>query len=140
MWVAAAVVAWMPGPAAAENPNDILVVVNREAPSNQVSGDEVKSMFMKLKTRWRGGAKIVPVHAKPGSPLRRDFLRRILGMNPSEEEAYWNDRKIRAGVSKPLEFTTPLKAVFNINGAVGYVYRSQFKKGLAKVILVIPAN
>ena len=129
-----------PGPAAAEDPRDLLIVVHRGVKTDTLNPDELRSIFRKLKTRWQGGGKIVPIHAKPGSSLRADFLRRVLNTNPTDEAAYWSDRKIRAGVSKPPEFSNPLKAVFNVNGSIGYVYRSDFKKGIAKVLLIIPAN
>jgi hypothetical protein len=61
-------------------------------------------------------------------------------MSVSEERSYWQNSKIKRGVSEPRAFGNVLKAVFKLRGAVSYVYRSQYKAGAAKIVLVIPAG
>jgi hypothetical protein len=91
-------------------------------------------------TCWSSGAKVVPLNVTNGSGLRDDFRARVLGMTSAQEQSYWQERKIKAGESTPSEFGDTLRAVFKLRGAIGYVYRSQFKEGTAKVLLVIPAR
>jgi ABC-type phosphate transport system substrate-binding protein len=140
--LAIAVALWLALPAAAlaDNPKDILIVANTAAGAGKVSLAEIRDMFLKKRTTWPGGAKIVPVNVNDGSGLRSDFRSKVLGMTAAEERSYWQERKIKAGESTPSEFGDTLRAVFKLRGAIGYVYRSQFKEGTAKVLLVIPAG
>jgi len=140
--LAAALVLWLALPAAAlaENPNDILIVANAAAGADRLSLAEVRDMFLKKRTSWPAGAKVVPVNVTDGSGLRKDFRAKVLGMTSEQEKSYWQERKIKAGESTPSEFGDTLRAVFKLRGAIGYVYRSQFKEGTAKVLLVIPAG
>ncbi|MCP4676269.1 MAG: hypothetical protein GY854_12315 [Deltaproteobacteria bacterium] len=126
--------------ASAESPNDILIVVNNAVPQSDITIGELKNLFLKEKTNWSSGKKALPVHAPAGSSLRKDFVSRVLGMNPSGEKIYWQERKIKTGKVQPVEFSNTLKAVFKLRGSVSYVYRSQYKKGVAKVVLVLPAQ
>ena len=124
----------------AQNPWDILIVANAAAGATKLSLADVRDMFLKKRTSWPGGTKVVPVNVTDGSGLRNDFRAKVLGMTSAQEKAYWQERKIKAGESTPSEFGDTLRAVFKLRGAIGYVYRSQFKEGTAKVLLVIPAG
>jgi ABC-type phosphate transport system substrate-binding protein len=139
MTVAAVFLAWS-SPARAENPNDILVIVNPSVPVKSVSVQDLKDLFLKKRLDWGSGGKAVPIHAAEGSSLRTAFVRRVIGMSVAEEQSYWQERKIKAGIDKPTEFANPLKAVFKIKGAVSYVFRSMYKEGVAKVVMVLAAE
>lgn len=127
-----------PGPTAADSPQDILVVVNNSLPLDQVSVDDLRDLFLKRRLNWQQGGKAVPIHAPEGSSLRKHFVKRLMGMSVADELTYWQERKIKAGVTPPAEFGNTLKAVFKLKGAVSYVYRSEYKDGVAKVLLVLP--
>jgi ABC-type phosphate transport system substrate-binding protein len=126
------------GPAAADSPNDILVIANNSVPVDSLSAAEVKAFFLKKRKHWSGGGKAIPIHAPAGSSLRNAFVQRALGMTPAEELSYWQDQQIRRGISGPTEFSNTLKAVFRAGGAVSYVFRSDFRQGAAKVLAVLP--
>ena len=81
---------------------------------------------------------LLPVNARADSAVRHDFSRRVLGMEPVDEDKYWEDLKIKKGVTRPAEFGNPLKAVFSLKNAVGYVYRRDYKAGVAKIVAVVP--
>jgi len=123
----------------AESPKDILIIANPAAGASKVTVADVRDMFLKKRTSWPGGAKVVPVNVTE-SGLRNDFRAKVLKMSAAEERSYWQERKIKAGESTPSEFGDTLRAVFKMRGAISYVYRSQFKEGTAKVLLVIPAG
>ena len=126
------------GAAEAEAPQDLLIVANNNVPVSELSLEEVKAIFLKQRKSWRAGSTAVPIHAKAGSPLRKAFVKRVLGMTESEELSYWEGQKIRSGVEGPPEFGNPLKAVFRIKGGISYVMRSDYKEGVAKILLVVP--
>jgi ABC-type phosphate transport system substrate-binding protein len=136
--VAAACVALFSAPARADGPNDILVIANKAVGVDSITLDELKAFFLKQRTSWKGGEKVNPIHAAAGSPLRQAFLQRVLGMSQSQETEHWQSQKIRQGLDGPAELANTLQAVFRVKGGVSYVFRSQYKDGAAKILLVIP--
>jgi len=130
----------LPGSAIADNPNDILVIANTNIEDKSLSIYELKDFFLKRRTNWESGDKAIPLNAPEGSELREDFRSRVLNLSASEEQSYWQERIVKSGVSGPAEFSNPLKAVFRLKGSLGYVYRSQYREGVVKVLLVIPVK
>ncbi len=126
--------------AQAESPDDILVVSNNKAPSNSVSVGELRAFFLKKKSTWKGGRRVIPINAPEGSRLRQEFRRRVLKMEQSIERAYWQEQKIKHGIRPPPEFSHTQKAIFKLGDSVGYVFRSDFKQDVTKVLLVVSFN
>jgi hypothetical protein len=121
----------------ADNPNDILVVANNSVPISSISTAELKSIFLKKKGRWKNGSKAFPIHAKEGTTLRKAFGQRLLNMELSRELSYWQEQKIRKGIMPPATFSNLLKAVYKVKGSVSYVFRSNYKAGVVKILAVL---
>ncbi len=126
-------------PATAESPEDILVIVNASVKNETVNSDELKAIFLKKRISWSNGIRAVPVHST-NAALRDDFRSRLLQMSEGEELRYWQQFQIQKGEAKPVAFGNTLKAVFQLRGAVSYIYRSQYRKGATNVVFVLPAN
>ncbi len=133
------VVLAVPSMAQTESPNDILIVVHKTVSVNGISQAELKNYFLKKKTTWKAGRRVIPIHAPRGSRVRKEFLRRALSMAEEEERIYWEKRKIQAGATEPVTFQNNLKAVFKIKGSLSYVFRSDYHEGVVKVLLTLPA-
>ena len=127
-----------PGSGRAESPNDILIIANHGVSVGSLSQDELKAFYLKQRTSWKGGARVVPIHAKENTPLRKVFVSKVLSMQLAQELSYWQEQKIRKGIAQPPEFGNTLKAVFKIRGALGYVFRKDYREGVVKVLLVLP--
>lgn len=125
--------------ALAESPDDILVIVNKAFTLKSVSEGELRDIFLRRKETWSNGLRAVPVHAK-NAQLREDFSQRLLNMNRAEESLFWQQYQIKTGKSQPASFENTLKAVFKLEGAVSYVYRSQYRHGVANIVFVLPAS
>ncbi len=126
--------------ALADDPNDILIVANRNVNVKAVTVEELRSLFLKKRVNWKGGKKAIPVNAPPKSDLRQAFQVKVLGMGRSDETSYWQKKKITSGITPPPEFRKMLKAVFSLKGSVGYVYRKDHIDNVVKVLLVLPAE
>jgi ABC-type phosphate transport system substrate-binding protein len=122
--------------AEAEGPDDILVIGNKNVDSRGISKDELKAMFLKKKATV-GGSKVIPLNAPEGSSLRKEFRKAVLGMTATEEQAYWEELKVKKAVSGPAEFGNTLKAVYSVKGGIGYCRRSQYKEGVVKILAVL---
>lgn len=126
--------------ASAESPNDILVVVNPASGVTATTVEELRNLFLRQKGSWRAGGAVTPVNAAEGSSLRDRFRRAVLGMTATEEKEFWKNTKIRGGSTEPSSFNDTMKAVFRLRNGVSYVFRSQLRQGLVRVVLVIPAQ
>ena len=121
-------------PAMAQNPDDILIVANRDVGVNSISMDELTALFLKQRQTWENGARAIPIHTKD-QKLKAKFLKVVLGTSISQNDAYWQEQKIKHGKLKPPEVSNMLKAVFNLKGSVGYIYRRQYIKEVSKILL-----
>lgn len=133
-------VLFLPGTAAAESPDDILVVVNKSVTDQSVTLEELRAMFLKARVKWADGQKVRPIHAFSTERLRLDFNARVLRMALAEETSYWEEKKIKQGVLKPPAHKDPLVPVGKDSGTVGYVYRKDFREGDFRVLTVLPAT
>ena len=128
----------LPDMALAEDPMDILVVVNKSSPIKEISLNALKDYFLKKRYAWKDGSKVVAINDQKKSYIRSDFRKRVLEMTEGQEITYWQRLKVKEGVTPPPEFSKTLKVVFKIKSAISYVYRGEYLKGVAKVVLVIP--
>jgi ABC-type phosphate transport system substrate-binding protein len=124
----------------ADDPLDLLIVANFDVPERSLTQAELHQIFLKVRTNWSNGKSIVPVNQPSGSEGRAEFLQRILGMNESQEKRYWEEQKVRKGVTPPPVFANVAKAVFRLSGSISYVYRKDYLEGVSRVVLVLPAT
>jgi hypothetical protein len=125
-------------PVQAENPMDILVIANASVQAREITVDDLRDFFLKKRTNWGSGEKTIPINVTENAKLREAFRERVLNMNSTEEQSYWQSRKIKEGETEPTEFSNTLKAVYKLRGSVSYIYRWQYRQGVVKVILVLP--
>ncbi len=119
----------------AESPDDILVIANKAVKAGSLSAADVRRLFLKESDR-AGGAQVIVINSK-NAALRDAFRAKALKMSASEEEKYWQDQKVRSGLSKPSAFANSIKAVFSVKKGIGYCFRKDYKDGLAKVVLAL---
>jgi hypothetical protein len=124
-------------PARATGPNDLLIIAHKSAPASSISRAELISYFMKKRTSWKGGGRVLPINKTRGTALRQAFLSRVLNMTQGEEDAYWSRLKI-SGSSKtqPPELSNTLKAVFYLRRSVSYIFRKDYRAGMVKILAV----
>ena len=128
----------MPAVSETASPNDILVIVNKSADIDSISMGELAQIFLKEKTSWSNGQRIIPINAREGGDLRKSFRTKALAMRTSEEEIYWENQKIRSQLNPPVEMSNTPKAVFKLKYAISYAFRRDLPDNVVKVILVIP--
>jgi len=126
--------------ARADSPDDLLIIANKMVEEDSLTASTVRSIFLKRRSHWQGGSRIVAINDRGGTALRETFQERILDMSARREAIYWEEQKIKTGAAPPAEMSARLKAVFKIQGAISYVLRSEYKSGVAKILLVIPAS
>lgn len=123
----------------ASNSNDVLVIVNQSVKTDMVSVDQLRTLFLKVQTFWGNGKRIVPINAAEPR-LRNTFRRHVLRMDKAAEQQYWQNATVKKGEREPISMGNTLKAVFKLRGGISYIYRKDYREGVVKVVLVIPAN
>jgi ABC-type phosphate transport system substrate-binding protein len=125
--------------ARSDSPYDIMIIANKTRSENSLNLDEVRAIFKKKRTDWKNGGKIVPINAPEESNLRVSFQRRVLVMEPEEEQSYWNDQQARGKSNgPPPKFKNTQKAIFHLKRALGYVFRKDYIPAVCKVLLIVP--
>ena len=117
-----------------------MVVVNQKNSKQSLDISEVRDIFLKKRTHFSGGMKTTPINAPNNSDLRNAFRKKVLDMTSDKKKKYWEDKKIKEGVMKPVSLSNALRAVFELKGAIGYLYRKDYKPGVVKIVLTIPSE
>ena len=113
----------------------LVIIANKNVSKNALSKAEVRNIFLK-ETNRIGSTKVVPIHAKANSPLRKAFNQKILGMSVSKEATYWQQAKVQTGNLPPKEMGNTWKGVLLVPGAVGYAFASEVDDKLpVKIVL-----
>ena len=123
-------------PVQAENPNDIVVITNKNFKASTLSTADVKRMFKKELTTFRG-TKVKPINAKKGAKLRQQFVSRALGMNAAAEQKFWQDMMVKKGMNPPSELSNTVRGVFSAPGAISYCFRKDFNPATSKIVLTL---
>lgn len=102
----------------------LAIVVNKQNPATSLAQNDLRPIFQTTKKNWDSGQEAIPINLLEDSPLRAEFDRVVLGLDPERVARYWTDRKVRGGARPPVRVPTTaavLKAVAAKPGAVGYV-------------------
>lgn len=133
----AAALSWATGSSAG---GEVLaVVVNKSNPITSLGQNELRPIFQTTRKAWSSGEDAVPINLPEDSPLRNDFDRAVLGLDPERVARYWTDRKVRGGARPPVRVpnsSAMLKAVALKPGAVGYVKLSEVNNSVKVVAKV----
>lgn len=131
---------WWPDEAlAADEP--ISVIVHKRSRVATVDRDELRQIFQTHKTAWSAtGDRAIPINLPDKHPVRHEFDRAVLGLDPDRVARYWVDRKIRGDARPPRTAPSPaavVRAVATNPDLVGYVPASEVGdevKVVAKII------
>ena len=124
--IAAALALWLSGVGIAWA-DDLVVVVNSQAPVQQLTDKDVKEIYLGEKAYW-GDVRIVPVGYVDGASIQNEFLDKVVNISENVYKTYWIKRIFREGGTPPKKAATPEEALSIISrnpGAVGFVYGSQ---------------
>jgi ABC-type phosphate transport system substrate-binding protein len=126
----------------AQNPtpdDSLAIIVNRSNPVDNLTMQELRTVFLGERSHWSNGRRITLVMMEPGQPERRAILHEIYRMNEDDFSRHFLQGLFTGEVFvSPKTLATPVgvrKFVFNVPGAIGYV-RAGDVDGTVKVIRV----
>jgi ABC-type phosphate transport system substrate-binding protein len=114
----------------------LAVIVNKANPVVALERDDLRPIFQTTKKSWGFGEDAQPINLPEDNPLRNEFDKAVLGLDPERVARYWTDRKVRGGARPPIRVTSTgavLKAVAAKPGAIGYVRLSEVNNSVKVV-------
>lgn len=112
---------------------EVVVVVGAGSGIKVLTQDEVINIFLGRYRKLPSGILARPYDLPAGDELRTVFYRKLVDKNPAEISAYWA-RLYFSGKTRPPEVSASaqelIKAVATVEGAIGYVERSQVDERL----------
>lgn len=102
---------------------DVVVVANKRVQISQISSDDLRDIFIGVKSRFRDGSYAVPVTLK-GGPAHEVFLQHHIGESPDVFREAWRKAVFTGQGAMPRAFDSEaalLEFVAATPGAVGYV-------------------
>jgi ABC-type phosphate transport system substrate-binding protein len=114
--------AW-PSVALTEPQSEIAIFVHPANKCARFSSSDIEKIFTTVRSHWDGGKPILAFNLPAKSPIREQFDRVVLGMDPETIGKYWIDRRIRGGNPPPRtapEATIVVRVVANSESAIGY--------------------
>jgi ABC-type phosphate transport system substrate-binding protein len=118
---------------------NLAIIVNQSNPVDNVSFQELRTIFLGERSHWPNGRRITLVMLEPGQPERKAILRTIYRMTESDFSRHFLQGLFTGEVFvSPKTLANPVgvrKFVFNVPGAIGYV-RAADVDNMVKVIRV----
>lgn len=115
----------------------IAVVVNAKG-TDSLTKDDLRQIYLKKRTFWREGVRIVPINRDAGSEIRRRFERFLFERTPQQLGIYWNRQYFR-GVLPPATLASDeavLRFVAGESRAIGYL-RSTLADESVRIVLYL---
>ena len=120
----------------AADPAGLVLVTAAKTPLENMSGGDLRQLFLGETIRDKGGQKLVPLNHQPGSVERSLFDQRVLSMSQDEMARYWIDQKVRGLKGAPRNLAPPqmvARVVERFAGAVSYLRPEHVIAGLRVV-------
>jgi ABC-type phosphate transport system substrate-binding protein len=122
-------------PAHAEAPIAVIIHPKRTATLDRT---DVARIYLRQRRFWDDGEAIVALNQPPGSAIREEFFRKVVGSDSASLGDYWNELYFH-GVFPPiaLSSTEAVKRYIASNrNAIGYVYESEVDSSVRVVLIV----
>ena len=122
------------------SPAEIAIVANEKFPEDQLTVGQVRNIYMG-EIQILNSIRVYPIDQSYRQPIRKAFLRQIIGMNRDNYMDYWNKRLYRKGGITPLleeNSQDMLEAIQAKEGAIGYIWADEapIRKNI-KILLLI---
>lgn len=125
-----------PTPSEAQEGEGFVVIVNQSNTVGSMPAKDVSKLFLKKRTKWPAGGKVLPVDQPEISPVRDAFSRSVLNKTPKEVENYWMSVVFSGRASSPAQKKTDSDVITYVRthpGAIGYVSSDADISGVKKL-------
>jgi ABC-type phosphate transport system substrate-binding protein len=119
--------------AISQSPVRLVVIVHPSVKEKSLDIDDLRTVFLRKRMQWSGGAQIVAINQPPSSVARVAFDAAVLNFKPDQVARYWIDARIRFGTRAPQTISGDgmvLKVIRALAGSIGYVSADQETTGV----------
>ena len=124
----------------AEQPGDLLFIVNKTDSAKNISIDDLRNIYLGNKGYWDNKSRIIPFNRVMKKNAGTALLKKILKMSPSRYRLYWRKRELAGKGLEPTQIKNSnmlASKISDITGSIGYVLRSELsKEELSKVHVI----
>jgi len=116
---------------------NLLIICNKEVPDTSLSKNDIKNIFLGMKTKWSDGHKITFVVLK-GSEVHEEFVKKYVRKTAFQFNTYWRKRLFTGKGKPPKSFSDEaalLKYIADTHNAIGYISTAS-KNDTVRVISV----
>ncbi|HVN21250.1 MAG TPA: hypothetical protein VMU05_20860 [Dongiaceae bacterium] len=110
---------------AAKLRESLAIIVSRDNPVDNLSMNELRTVFLGERNHWPNGRRITLVMMEPGQPERDALVREVCRMSESDlRRRYLQGLLTGEILVSPKTLASPVgvrKFVFNVPGAIGYL-------------------
>lgn len=114
------------------------VIVNSNNAVTTLSKKEASNYFLKKKSKWASGGKVVPVDQKGNSAVRKSFSQDVHGKPSGAIKSYWQQALFSGQGVPPAEKPSDAEVIAFVKanpGAIGYVSSGANTSGV-KVVTI----
>jgi ABC-type phosphate transport system substrate-binding protein len=111
---------------------DLVVIANPGLPMSQISGDDLRAIFLATKTSLKDGHRVLPVLHKPGSAMA-EFSAEYLGKTEAALRTYYRSLVFTGKWSMPVALGSDAEVVAYVaatRGAIGFVKDTAVAQGV----------
>lgn len=102
----------------------VVVTASDSAVADSLPADEIERLFLRRKRQWDNGERVLPLHIRKGSKVRKAFLETVLGMSERQHIDFWQREKVITGLVPPKSVRSErsvLKFVRTNPNSIGYM-------------------
>jgi ABC-type phosphate transport system substrate-binding protein len=106
------------------NAQSYKVIVNKANPNVTLTTKEVSNFFLKKKTKWDNGEKVLPIDLNSRSAVRQSFSKEVIGKSVGAVKSYWQQYVFAGKGNPPIEKNSDTDVINYIkahSGSIGYV-------------------
>ncbi|MBK5255321.1 MAG: substrate-binding domain-containing protein [Vicinamibacteria bacterium] len=117
---------------------DYQVIINAENPTQSLTRDQLRKIFLKKMLKWDSGTPVVPVDQAANSPVRAVFTKIVHEKPVSAIASYWQQQIFAGREVPPAEKAGDAAVVAFVKanpGAIGYVTGGTSAAGIKPLII-----
>lgn len=118
---------------------ELVVIVSSKSPVNSLRQEQVADIFLGQIASFPGGAEVVALDQRIGSPERDEFYSKVTAKTPPLVKAYWTKMIFTGRGQPPREVAGSAairKMVADNPGLIGYIDKSALDASVKAVLLV----
>jgi len=117
----------------------VVIIVSHNNPESSIKVSVIKRMFLRKKSKWSNGEKVVPVDLSSDSEARTEFSTSILGKSVKEMESHWISEIVTGGKEAPeivADSSLAKEAVANNPGAIAYIDENDLDESVKAIDVI----